>query len=63
MKKKGLDMNHTWNEIKGTVDINNFMEHFGWFHDSCLKELHLYTEHHVDADLSMSISPNLDCRI
>lgn len=55
--------NSCWNEIKDIKDINDFMERFGWFSDSCLKELHLWTEHFVEKDLSMAISPNLDCKI
>lgn len=65
--KKGFeDMSNlktNWNEINDEEDIIKFMDTFGWFHDSCLKELHLWTDHWVDKDLAMSISPNLDYRV
>jgi hypothetical protein len=42
-----------WHEIKDTDDIQKFLEIFGLFHDSCIKELHLITESYVQHDLSM----------
>lgn len=49
-----------WNKINSSTDIENFMDLFGGFHDSCLKELYMSTETFVDEDLSMSMSVNLD---
>ncbi|SDN62516.1 hypothetical protein [Alkalicoccus daliensis] len=49
-----------WNKINNFTDIENFMDFFGGFHDSCLKELYMWTEAFVDEDLSMSMSSELD---
>jgi hypothetical protein len=49
-----------WNKINNSTDIENFMDLFGGFHDSCLKELYMSTETFVDEELSMSMSVNLD---
>lgn len=49
-----------WNKINSSTDIENFMDLFGGFHDSCLKELYMSTETFVDEDLAMSMSVNLD---
>jgi hypothetical protein len=34
-----------------------------WFHDSCIKELYMWTDHYVNKDLSMSISASRDHRV
>lgn len=49
-----------WNKINDSKDIENFMDLFGGFHDSCLKELYMSTGTFVNEDLSMSMSVNLD---
>lgn len=49
-----------WNKFNNSTDIENFMDLFGEFHDSCLKELYMSTETFVDEELSMSMSVNLD---
>ncbi|WP_282020939.1 hypothetical protein [Planomicrobium okeanokoites] len=49
-----------WNKISNQTDIEILMENFGGFHDSCLKELYLWTNTFVDEDFSMSISLGLD---
>ncbi|SFC82721.1 MULTISPECIES: hypothetical protein [Bacillaceae] len=45
-----------WNEIKTTEDIKKLQILFGGFHDSCLKELYLWTDSFVDEDLTMAMT-------
>ncbi|SFS40979.1 hypothetical protein [Paenibacillus sp. 453mf] len=52
-----------WQEINNQDDIARLMSLFGWFHDSCIKELYMWTDHYVSKDLSMSISANRDHRV
>lgn len=52
-----------WNEIKTTDDIKNLQMLFGGFHDSCLKELYLWTDSYVDEELSMAMSSGTNVRI
>ncbi|XER11090.1 hypothetical protein SATMO3_12600 [Sporomusa aerivorans] len=56
-------MNDGWKEVKTEHDIENLMRVFNRFHDSCLKELHLWTDHYVSPDLSMAVSGELDCKV
>lgn len=53
----------TWIEIKNEEEAKNLMKTFGFFHDACIKEAHLWTEHRVNEDLSMSCSGALDTSI
>ena len=52
-----------WNEIKTQADADALMEVFGAFHDSCIREAHLWTDHWVSPELSMSCPGHLDSRI
>ncbi|RXZ81968.1 hypothetical protein EBB07_13145 [Paenibacillaceae bacterium] len=52
-----------WHDLKNQEDLDKFMQSFGWFHDSCIKEMYLWTDHYVDEDLSMSLSVNRDHRV
>lgn len=52
-----------WKELKDRNDINSLLVTFGGFHDSCLKELYMWTESYVDEDLSMSMSTDLDTNV
>lgn len=52
-----------WIEVKDSKDIENLLDKFGGFHDSCLKELYMWTESYVDENLSMGISPELDTNV
>lgn len=49
-----------WNKLNDQLDIENFMELFGGFHDSCLKELYMWTGTSVNEKFSMSMSIELD---
>ena len=52
-----------WNAVETQREAERLMEVFGDFHDSCLHEAHLWTDHYVSDDLSMSCPENLDNRI
>jgi hypothetical protein len=52
-----------WEEIKTQADANALMEVFGNFHDSCIREAHLWTDHWVSPKLSMSCCGHLDNKI
>ncbi|AHV98795.1 hypothetical protein G5B47_15265 [Paenibacillus sp. 7124] len=56
-------MKENWIPLNTQEDIDKLINIFGGFHDACLKELYMWTEHYVDFDLSMSISDKLDTRI
>ncbi|SHG82465.1 hypothetical protein [Ornithinibacillus halophilus] len=53
----------TWNEINNKKDIDVFMETFGGFHDSCLKELHMSTDSFVGDELGMAVPLGLDTKV
>ncbi|MCU6713052.1 hypothetical protein M6D81_30570 [Paenibacillus sp. J5C_2022] len=55
--------NIKWQELKSQKDLNELMKLFGWFHDSCIKEMHMWTDHNVNPDLSMSLSVVRDNRV
>ncbi len=48
-----------WNEIKNESDINELLESYGEFHDSCLKDLYISTGDFVDKNMSMNFSGEL----
>ncbi|MDF2535373.1 MAG: hypothetical protein K0R18_1532 [Bacillales bacterium] len=52
-----------WNEVKTNEDIENLQKLFGGFHDSCLKELYLWTDSYVNEKLSMGMSSSTNVRI
>lgn len=52
-----------WNELRSSEDCEIFLHIFGGFHDSCLKELCMWTETYVDAHLSMGMSGELDTNV
>lgn len=52
-----------WVEIQGNDDIKEFLERFGHFHDSCLKELMMWTDSYVDNSRSMRVGEGLDTKI
>jgi hypothetical protein len=45
------------------ADADALMDLFGDFHDGCIREAHLWTDHWVAPDLSMSCPGHLDNRI
>lgn len=52
-----------WIEIQGNEDIQRFLNMFGNFHDSCLKELLMWTDSYVEKDLSMGVGMGFDTKI
>lgn len=52
-----------WVEIKDNIDIKNLLNKFGGFHDSCLKELYMWTESYVGENLSIGMSDELDTSV
>ena len=52
-----------WIEVNDSEDIENLLEKFGGFHDSCLKELFMWTDSYVDENLSMGVSAELDTNV
>jgi hypothetical protein len=52
-----------WSEVKTQADADALMEAFGCFHDGCIRESHLWTDHWVSEDLSMSCPANWDNRL
>lgn len=42
-----------WNEILNEDDLNDFLNQFGFFHDSCIKEIKYISGAYVNQDLSM----------
>lgn len=62
---KMLDAKHEveWNHVNSQADADALMELFGRFHDACVREAHLWTDHWVSTDLSMSCPGHLDNHI
>lgn len=52
-----------WNEIKNQIDVDNFNENFGYFHDSCLKELWFSTGGYVNEECRMNPISNPIARL
>jgi hypothetical protein len=52
-----------WQVLQDQTDLDSLMNLFGWFHDSCIKELFMWTDHYVNHDLSMSVSGDRDNRV
>ena len=42
-----------YTQIKDNKDIEELMDSFGWFHDSCIKELEYYSGSYVDSNRCM----------
>src|SRR3954464_9950476 len=52
-----------WEEISTQSDADSLMNVFGGFHDGCIHEAHLWTDHYVDPELSMGCAPGPDNKI
>jgi hypothetical protein len=48
-----------WTEIKDNTDINNLMDLYGRFHDSCLRDIYISTREFVDEKLAMHFDNRL----
>lgn len=52
-----------WIKVETQADADMLMEVCGHFHDSCIREAHLWTGHWVSPTLSMSCPGDLDTKI
>lgn len=52
-----------WHEIRCQADADALLHTFGGFHDGCIREAHIWTQHWVGTDLHMACSPALDTNI
>jgi hypothetical protein len=59
----GEHHNMEWKEIETQPDADALMVVFGNFHDSCIREAHLWTGHSVSRQLGMSCPSHLDNNI
>ncbi len=48
-----------WTEIKNKPDIDKLMDLFGYFHDSCLRDIYISTREFVDQKLTMHFDNKL----
>ena len=48
-----------WNEIKDNTDIDNLVKSYGFFHDSCLRDIYISTREFVDHKLAMHFDNKL----
>ncbi|MGP4071675.1 hypothetical protein ACTWQB_03870 [Piscibacillus sp. B03] len=53
----------SWNVINNEHDAKHLLESFDYFHDSCLKELYMWTGSYVSEDLGMTVPTELDTNI
>jgi hypothetical protein len=44
-----------WTEIKTQTDIDNLLKLYGYFHDSCLRDIYISTQEFVDEKRAMNI--------
>ncbi len=52
-----------WHRVKSEDDIEYLLKTFGGFHDSCLREIYIWTEQSVNEGMSMSCLSYLDVRM
>jgi hypothetical protein len=48
-----------WTEIKNKSDIDKLMDLYGYFHDSCLRDVYISTREFVDQGLAMHFDNKL----
>ena len=53
----------SWIDLKEDSDIKDLLERFGYFHDGCLREIHMWTGTFVDENLSMTVPGELDTNV
>ncbi|MFF2589135.1 hypothetical protein ACFVSS_14775 [Peribacillus butanolivorans] len=52
-----------WIELKEESDIKDLLERLGYFHDGCLREMHMWTGTYVNEDFSMTVPGELDTNV
>ena len=53
----------TWTVLSSQGDLDDLLKLFGNFHDGCLREAHVWTEHYVYPNLHMHCFGDLDTRV
>lgn len=53
----------SWNEMKTKEELDQLLQVFGGFHDSCLKEMYMWTGAYVSEELSMAMSSGTNVRM
>lgn len=53
----------SWIEVENQKDADALMDHFGGFHDTCIREAHIGTGYWVEQDLTMRCPDGLDTTI
>jgi hypothetical protein len=48
-----------WTEIKGQKDIDKLLNDYGYFHDSCLRDIYISTREFIDEGLAMHFDNKL----
>jgi hypothetical protein len=48
-----------WTELKDQKDIDKLLESFGFFHDSCLRDIYISTREFIDEKLAMHFDNKL----
>jgi DNA-directed RNA polymerase subunit N (RpoN/RPB10) len=48
-----------WKEIKDQKDIDEVLDNFGYFHDSCLRDIYISTREYIDEKLAMHFDNKL----
>ena len=59
---RSLNLAMTWTRIDTAEQAARFLEHVGSFHDSCLHEAHILSEHFVGLDLRMGFGSGWETR-
>jgi hypothetical protein len=54
---------HMWTEIKDNSDIDKLMNAYGFFHDSCLRDIYITTREFVDNNLAMHFDNKLSATL
>ena len=49
-----------WQAVETQEDLQQLLHQFGYFHDSCLKELYIWTGAYVSEELGIAVANTLD---
>ena len=52
-----------WIEVNEQKQVDALLEQFGYFHDSCLREMYMWTGTYVNEKLSMTVPGELDTKV
>lgn len=52
-----------WHVLSTQEDIDHLLNLFGVFHDSCVREMHVWTGHFVNDQLGMTCEPSFNLRV